>query len=219
MKLALYSDQIVPENRRIDDVLLRLLPPGSTIGFVPSAGDPDRRWAASRREYYGSSGLNLVCSYDPAEHDLEGLDRLLACDAIHLSGGDTRVFQQRLNDSGVISVLRDYAADGGVLIGTSAGAILLGEDIAVDALFHSEAPRPGGPKGLGLVDFDFFPHLRSKPEFLPALAAYSRTTSRPVLGCPDGAGVIVNGEQIELVGDGLMIFDGVVSDWHEWRRD
>ena len=215
MKLVLYSDQIIPENRAVDALLLGLLATGSTIGFVPSAGDPDGRWAESRRDYYEAVGFTVVCSHDPAKDNNQSLERLLSCDAIHLSGGDTRVFQQRLSASGMVSHLREYASRGGVLIGASAGAILLTQDIATDALFHSEEPAVGSPKGLGLTKFDFFPHVQSKPEYVPALISYSANLGRPILGCPDGSGIVVSGDRIDLVGPGLVFRDGEVMDWSD----
>jgi len=213
-KFALYSDQIIPQNREVDRKLLRLLPLGSTIGFVPSAGDPNGVWAASRRDYYGAIGLNLVCSHDPAVDTEPSLQRLLSCDAIHLSGGNTRVFRQRLDASGMMSALGEFSARGGVLIGASAGAILLTPNIAVDALFQSQLPSSDAPTGLGLVDFDFFPHVRAKLDYVPALATYSRSIGRPILGCPDGAGVIVHDGHLELVGVGLVISNGETRDWN-----
>ncbi|WP_163100847.1 hypothetical protein [Peribacillus alkalitolerans] len=43
-KLFLYSDQIIQENRRIDERLISALPKGqsSKIGYIPATGDPDK---------------------------------------------------------------------------------------------------------------------------------------------------------------------------------
>jgi dipeptidase E len=138
VKLAVYSDQIVPQNRNIDALVVAMLSKQARIGLVPSGGDPEGKWFEDRRGYYAGVGLQLTHSHDPIGADENSLSALLACDAIHLSGGNTREFLARLESGGMIEPLRDYVRRGGLLIGVSAGAILLTPNIKVDALFSRE---------------------------------------------------------------------------------
>lgn len=60
----------------------------------------------------------------------------------------------------MLGPLRDWALAGGILIGVSAGAILMAPTIATEALFISlrhEDLTDGD--AVGLVPFEFFPHL------------------------------------------------------------
>jgi dipeptidase E len=59
-----------------------------------------------------------------------------------------------------VDVLRQYVARGGVLIRVSAGAILMTPDIRTTLLCGDTLPAEEiEPRGLGLVDFAFVPHL------------------------------------------------------------
>jgi dipeptidase E len=216
MNLVLYSDQIIPENRRVDEVLLSMLPSQPRIGYVPSAVEPRREWFENRRAYYAQMGLPLQIFHDPILDDEGSLTALLSCDAIHLSGGDTRHFHDRLTQANLMLPLREYASRGRVIIGTSAGAMLMTPTIALDAIFSESDPRLIGPsEGLSLVQFEFFPHLYADPCYLPRLLAYSRTHERSILACPDGSGVVVNNGSLQMIGNGLRINRGEARDWRD----
>ena len=211
--LVFYSDQIIPANSRVDARLVELMKPrGSRIGYVPSGPEPDRRFYEERKAYYARIGLELAVfcdSGDPTDADSAAL---LACDAIHLSGGNTRAFLTRLRQSGMLDRLRGWAMDGGMLIGTSAGAILMTPTIAVDALFGDERPesvRDGS--ALGLVDFEFFPHLQARHGYLSDLLAYSKITPRPIFACPDGDGIVVTDGAMECIREPVRLFNGTIG--------
>lgn len=211
---VLYSDQVIPANARVDARLIEMMEPrGRRIGYIPSGPDPDLRFYSQKRAYYARYGLALDAFYDlDADHGGAELDALLACDAIHLSGGDTLAFLGRLKRSGMQERLRDWASGGGLLIGTSAGAILMTPTIAVDALFGGGRPEEvKDGAALDLVPFEFFPHARAKPSYLPDLLAYSRRNARPIVACPDGDGVVVAQGVVECIGDPLWLWNGSVE--------
>ena len=211
---VLYSDQVIPANEKVDHRLTRLMSErGRRFGYIPSGPDPDLRFYSEKRAYYARLGLALDILYDlDRDHGSAELDALLACDAIHLSGGNTAAFLARLRRSGMLDRLRNWANDGGVLVGTSAGAILMAPTIAVDALFGSLRPedvRDGA--ALDLVPFEFFPHLQAKPSYLPDLLAYSTRNGRPIIACPDGDGVVVANGTVECIGDPRWLSKGSVE--------
>jgi dipeptidase E len=206
---VLYSDQVIADNAKIDAHLLRLMPKAPRIGYISSGPDPDRRFFKEKVAYYGRYGLTDL-RYIPLDQPLDdAADDLLACDAIHLSGGSTSGFLARLRRAGLVEHLRRYADAGGTLIGTSAGAILLTPDIAMDALFAGKPPkRSAESSGLGLVPFEFFPHFGKEPGYLPALIDYSRCNRRPILACRDGDGVVVQAAGVILVGNLTLVEAG-----------
>ena len=216
INLALYSDQIIPENSAIDIQLLALMKAeaaGTRIGYVPSGPEPEQCFFNERMRYYARYGLHLSSFYDLDEpHSAEETSELFACDAIHLSGGHTGGFLDRLKRSAMLDPLRDWALKGGILIGTSAGAILMTPTIATDALFSGGQPedvRDGA--ALNLVPFEFFPHLDTKASYLPDLIRYSRHTPRPIVACNDGQGVVVSKGRVEFIGSPLWIVDGAIK--------
>jgi dipeptidase E len=207
-KLVLYSDQEIPENVQVDRRMLELIGTSHTpkIGYIPSAGDPDRNWFGQKMQYYARLGADLAVYFElDVDYHPEELDQLLACDAIHLSGGNTYHFLYWMRARGMIGVLREYVDRGGVLIGVSAGSILMTPDIGTTRLCGDEA-LPGEQMdsldALGLVDFAFVPHINQIPIASNAVKIYSRRHPGTILyGCADGDGIIVNGDRVEFIGE------------------
>lgn len=212
--LVFYSDQITPANAAIDARLTALLArrgPGRRIGYVASGPEPDRRFFRQRQDYYARQDLDLCLFFEAGTaRGADDLAALLRCDAIHLAGGHTAGFLRRLSENDLLAPLRRWAEAGGVLIGTSAGAILMTPTIATDALFSGAAPDAHrDAAALDLVPFEFFPHLDARPSYLDDLIRYSRATPRPILACADGDGVVVTEGVVRCVGAPLWIADGV----------
>ncbi len=216
INLALYSDQIIPANSAIDTRLLTILRargPGTRIGYIPSGPDPAHHFFNDRKSYYSRVGLDLCLSYALEDnHKPEDTDALFACDAIHISGGQTADFLNRLQLADMVSRLRDWALSGGVLIGTSAGAILMTPTIALDALFTGGRPEDlQAGDALGLLPFEFFPHLNANPNYLSELVRYSKISSSSIVACNDGDGLVVCNGKIEFIGDPLWIAGGQIK--------
>lgn len=216
VNLVLYSDQTQGEGVEIDARLVRLLREkrgGRRIGYIPSAPDPDRYFIDPVTRYYAGYDLDLSLIFDLDEvHDEGEVAGLFACDAIHLSGGHTGEFLARLKAGKMLNRLRDWALEGGVLIGVSAGSILMTQTIALDALFLDERPEDvTDGDALGLVPFEFFPHIDGAASYLPDLVRYSRYTPRPILACSDSDGLVVSDGRAECFGKPLWIAGGVVS--------
>ncbi len=185
-RLFLYSDQI-------DERLAAKLPKGATVGYLPSSPDPERAWFRPCVEFYERLGLRL--KFFGLETEFEPGSDLFACDAIHLTGGNTFRFLHWLRERGLIEGLRRYE---GVLIGVSAGAILMTPDVSTSYLCGDE-PFPGlnDLSGLGLVDFAFAPHCDGNQ---PDVLAYARSFPGDVYAVPDGGRIEVDGTRIELFG-------------------
>lgn len=192
-KLVLYSDGVIPENAPIDRRMMALIgKPDPTVAFICSSEDPEGFWFRGKAEQYAALGARMDLSFGlDDDYDPSILPNLLSCDAIHLSGGNTYGFLHRLRRRGMVDILRDYVMKGGVLVGTSAGAILMTSDISSSALCGDEnLVGLEDFSGLGLVDFLFWPHYEG------GTVAADRT----LYACPDGAGIVVDGESVELFG-------------------
>jgi dipeptidase E len=215
-KLVLYSDQVIPENTKVDQRLLSLMgKQHPTIGYIPSSSDPERIWFKQKQLYYEALGLNLSVYFEiDTDYEPEKLNWLLTCDAVHLSGGNTYHFLYWLRARGLVVPLREYVAKGGILIGTSAGAILMTPEIGTASLC-GDASLAGEPmadlSALGLVDFGFLPHINQVDSAATLLQEYSLKYQRVIYGCQDGDGLVVNGEQIEYLGDIQKAVDGVLE--------
>lgn len=207
-KLVLYSDRDTETNRRIDRYLLELLnTTDRRIGYISSSSDPQRQYFSKEQNYYKQYGLELTnyveldIAYQP-----EAIEDLFSCDAIHLSGGNTYYFSYWLKQRGLIERLQNYARDGGILIGVSAGAILMTPEISSAKLCGDEPYKPlRDDRGLNLVDFAFVPHLQDTPEYYDRLQSYADRLQRVLYGCHDGDGIVVTGEKISSIGNVVTI--------------
>lgn len=215
LNLILYSDQIFPDCSAIDRRLVELLKAqgtGNRLAYIASGPEPDRSFFLNAQSYYERSGLDLSLFFDLDEPHAEAeIAALFAYDAIHLSGGHTGEFLERLKRRGMLERLRHWALSGGILVGVSAGAILMSPTIATDALFIGRRPEDTTDgDALDLVPFEFFPHLRDDAAYLPALLRYSMHTARQIVACNDSDGIVVSGGRVECVGNPLWISGGAV---------
>ncbi len=210
-KLVFYSDQLPPLTAPLDRRMVELIgQPAARVGYISSASDPARKYYRQRAAFYASYDLTLSTYFELDVHyEPQRLDDLLSCDAIHLSGGNTFYFLRWLQRRDLLSTLRDYAARGGVLIGVSAGAILLTPDVRA-GLLDGDRPLEGlaDTAALGLVDFAFVPHWNLEAGDRSALHVYAREQRMTVYGCPDGSGIVVDGERVERYGELIEVQAG-----------
>jgi dipeptidase E len=206
--IYLYSDQEVLGNTRIDRLWLDGLTGREIrIGYIPSASDSTRRYFDRKREYYAQYGIRDFVYFDlNKEHRPELLPELLACQAIHLSGGDPFQFNDAIRKRGFGSVLRKYHEGGGILLGISAGGIVLTPSIEISHLFYRS--RTKKPEAAGLLSFHFLPHFNRRVASLEQLKEFSARLGCTVYAVGDGDGIEVKGELVTTVGAVLAISKG-----------
>ena len=201
--LFLYSDQVVPENRMLDDRLmscLNVIKP--KIAYLSSAPDPQRLYFFEKQKYYRLIGAELVAYYD--EHSFSGKAfqwDWSDYDAVHLSGGNTFYFLDWIKRVGITNSLKRYTDGGGTLIGTSAGSLLFCPTIDTAILCgDTNLVNIRNTQALSLVDFYLWPHftLDSSEERINDVGL---PIGSYVFCVPDGAGVCVIGNDIEIYGD------------------
>ena len=210
-KLALYSDQQINKSTKMDEKLLNSIgKPHPTIGYIPSSTDPKRIWFKQQQAYYKSFGADLTIYFElEREYESEKAKELLACDAIHLSGGSTYNFLYWLGQRGFISLLKDYIENGGVLIGVSAGAILMTPEISTTHICgESPSHNLNDLSALNLVDFAFLPHINQIESVESKMIEYSVTQGRKIYGCRDGDGIIVDNDNVQCIGNLILAENG-----------
>ncbi|WP_373565794.1 Type 1 glutamine amidotransferase-like domain-containing protein [Paraburkholderia bryophila] len=168
--------------------------------MYPRTSDPERIYFRRKADYYAGIGANLVVCVDPSQDTLEAeWSTLLSCDAIHLSGGNTFSFLSWLQRRSALPLLTRYVSEGGVLIGVSAGAILMTPSVN-SALLCGDArdEQLMDEAGLGLVDFHVWPHFNA--ESVTQEQSKLSCTIPELYACPDGSGIVVDGKEVELFG-------------------
>lgn len=203
-KLVLYSAQETLEDHQVNLEMRKLFEvPHPRVAWVPSDFEPNSEWFQQKVLYYKAYDISLE---EPFlwDHPLKtpDLEKLFSYDGIHLSGGDTVQFLSLLRANGWLGFLRDFADAGKVLIGISAGAILMTPsiDTTFDGMYADE--RPSGHfdfAALHLVDFAFLPHH----EDTLALRCHELASElqRTLYACKDGAGLLVQHGQVHQIGD------------------
>jgi dipeptidase E len=209
-RLVLYSDQMIAENKKIDMELLRLIDNEKPrIGYIASATDSTRKYYYQKIEYYKNLGVEHLLYFDlDKEYDETKVDELLNCDAIHLSGGNTYCFLNSLKKRNFIPVLQDYVLKGKVLIGISAGSILMSETIDIAQFGDDNFLNLEDTHALGLVDFEFMPHWNKDFVFLDEVKNYSKINNRVIYACKDGDGIVIENDEMKLFGGVIKIEDG-----------
>lgn len=237
-RAVLFSGGQVRGNARLHRAVLDLARRGPARGrrtvrmtYVPftqeNAGIFFHRFSRRYRSF-GATDFECV-PVDRPELERAGAARrqaaatLLASDVVYLAGGNTFYFLHHLHRSGLRSVIQDFAARGGVVVGMSAGAHLLGPniDLAGYPPFDRDENEVRLPRNrlaaIGVVDFDLFPHYRHSPRYRRALAAWSRRSGRLLYAARDGSGLVIEGDRVRIVGDVWSFDRGVERALRERR--
>ncbi|MGD9679356.1 MAG: Type 1 glutamine amidotransferase-like domain-containing protein [Vulcanibacillus sp.] len=212
-KLILYSDQIQDKSELIDIELITIINyDNPKIGYIPSSSDLNRKYFNQKIEYYEKLGITNLIYFDlEQEFNPNKIKELFSCNAIHLSGGNTFYFLNLLKKRNFINQLLTYVEKGGILIGISAGSILMSETILAASIGDENLVELKDYNALGLVDFDFFPHWNNNDKYLYEIISYSKENKNKVCYvCTDSDGIIVNDDKIILIGDPIKILNGDV---------
>lgn len=215
MKLCLYSGGNREQNDKLNRELLKLLPGKRVrITYIPSAGDEDRKYFTEFKEWYGFYGLRNLKFFSLEEKWNESsVKEVLSSDAIYLSGGNTYHFLFWLKKRKFLTHLKDFVKSGGILIGLSAGSILMTPKIDIAGIppYDCDENKVGikNLNALGLVRFEFFPHFFPSARLGKELLKYSQTTPSPVFGVEEGSGIIIWDESTSIIGPYRIFYKGV----------
>lgn len=212
MKLVLYSDQSIEANKKVDIELLKLINKEKPhIGYIASGSDITRTYFNLKVEYYRNLGVDNILYFDlDVEFDESKIEDLFNCDAIHLPGGNTYWFLYNLKKRNFISKLQQFVSMGKVLIGISAGSILMSKNIDIAQFEDENVVSLKDTTSLGLVDFEFLPHWNMYSSCLEDLKKYSLEKNNVIYACKDGDGIVVENNEIRFYGDIIKIINGSI---------
>lgn len=185
---------------------------GRTL-YLPIAMDGVKHSHASCLDWFRAAfdplGLRDVEMWTDLEsHRHEFLSRFAS---IYVGGGNTFRLLKLVRESGFYFALEEFVRLGGAVYGGSAGAILIGKSIAT--CVHVDVNDVGITDLRGLN----FAHGRSIwCHYTEAdderIAAYRRATGKAIWAIPERAGIVVEGDQIRVLGTADAIeFDGRTS--------
>jgi dipeptidase E len=213
-RVVFYSGGQTERNNRIHEGLAALTRGKSrSITYVPFTHENGERYFARMKKRYRRFGFKKF-RYFAVDSDFlaREMNEAFKSDVIYLAGGNTFYFLKHLRESGFLKRLERFAKRGGIIAGLSAGAIILTPTIHLAGYPLHNADenevRLKDLRGLGLVDFEFYPHYVNSKKTNSDLLRYSRRTKRPILACEDGGGVILAGGTLQLFGGAHLFYRG-----------
>lgn len=187
-----------PDCREMDAELLRRA--DGPVVVTALAGAVGREYAtagANGERHFRALGADVVVAPDAREDPEGALEVLRRARLLVLPGGSPSRLLQALRGTGLDRVVTDLLAAGGVVSGSSAGAMVLcGWTVLPDR------PGPAVERGLGVVPgVVVLPHWSGsgRDDWLRAVDAVA-PAGVEVLGVPEQSGVLVEGSALTAVG-------------------
>jgi dipeptidase E len=216
MKLVFYSGGFAEENTKIDQELIKLLKKKNpVITFIPSSSFDAEVEFKEFVKHYSKYKINRFIFF-PVDIPIQSImeTEVFKSDAIYLAGGNTFYFLNSLRKSKLLPKLKNFALNGGLLMGLSAGAIIMTKNIMMAG--HPEFDRDENEvniknlSALNLVNFHFFPHFKNSKRYDEVLKKLTTDLKINIFACPDGSGIILKNNQ--------MIHIGKCYHFHQGKR-
>ena len=193
-----------PDCREMDAELLRRA--GGPVVVTALAGAVGREYRTANdngvRHFRALGAPDVVAAPDAREDPDGALEALRRARLLVLPGGSPSRLLDALRSTGVDRVVSDLLADGGVVSGSSAGAMVLCGWTVLPDRPGPAAERPAVERGLGAVpDVLVLPHWsgEGRADWLRAVEA-AVPADVEVLGIPEQSGVLVDGPSFTAVG-------------------
>jgi dipeptidase E len=208
--LVLLSNLSDDMNLQFEDKIKGIIGKGSfKIGYIPSQSDPQRKYYNFVKEYFQNIGVSDFLYFDADQEYNETLkEELKACDGLFLSGGNTFYFLKNLQKRNLIPTIQDMVEKGKLLIGLSAGSIIMSKTIKIADYIDENIVDLQTVDALDLIDFEFMPHWDVQKPRLEELLEYSLITQNTIYTCYDGDGIVIQGDSIEFFGKVTEIRNG-----------
>ena len=192
------GNELTDECRPMDTALLERAGDGPVV-VLPLASKPGSdfsRTSANARAYFSSLGADVLMPPDPRRGDAETAHRFVADAAmIVLTGGSPRLLRDSLVETGLAEAVRSKAAQGALVMGSSAGAMVA----CATTLLPRWRGNPDVGPGIGLVpDCVVVPHFDGqRTAWVRAALAVGDVR---VLGIPECSGVLIENGEMTAVG-------------------
>ncbi|WP_139207597.1 MULTISPECIES: Type 1 glutamine amidotransferase-like domain-containing protein [unclassified Bacillus (in: firmicutes)] len=117
---------------------------------------------------------------------------------MHLSGGQTSYFYRMIKKRGFHKIIREFILSGKMLIGMSAGAIIMGKSTRIATLLENDIVE--NDNGLCLFSFEIFPHYTEEKESIITEYIYEYPDNM-VYDLPNDALIHLKEKKMRLLGD------------------
>jgi len=179
---------------------------GNKVAYISSEPqDSDRLYYKSTIVDYSVISSDIQVDYfDLSENFSDDvLAGLLDYGTIYLSGGNTYSFMDSARKRNINSILKKHLENGGLLIGASAGAIMMTPSIDLAGYEDENIVGLTDTKGFGFVSFEFQPHFTGEQGEMNFISKYRGRKGTKIYTCVDGSGIFYSQGEIKIFGDVL----------------
>jgi cyanophycinase len=210
-KIALLGgDEFTPECKAVDAPLIATLKrKRPNIAIVPTAtGHINPQMAVNKAISYfallGATAYGIAIHNKSDANDVSLTNELSHADAIYLPGGDPLYLLHSIENSLFLSVLSDILSSGRLIIGSSAGAMVLCESMQVPPGKGSTVP------GVNLIpNLCILPHYENLSHSLVFDTDYKKPgslieRSTALLGIDSRTALFIDGKDYKVLGSGYV---------------
>lgn len=180
--------------------------------YVDIKAGRDEKWMINEQSQIAQYMKGTISFVNLRAYDIEEIEkRLEFADLIYIVGGAQVVLPRLFKETGFGSLLTKLAKEK-VIMGTSAGANVLGKHIEDREYWedqYGESEKYLAVPFLGLADFNILPHFeredhpqRNREKLTPLLKGHPF----PLYGVTDTQAVISNDGETQLVGGDIQVF-------------
>ena len=214
-KLVLYSGGNHNwGNERMHEAMVMLKGrQAKSLTYIPSTHEDGVKYFNRTKKRYSKFGVKQF-RYLPVDavFTKKEMREALKSDIVYLAGGNTFYFLRHLRQSGMLAELKKFVEKGGILAGLSAGALIITPNIWMAKWPPHEADenevRLKNLKSLNMVQFEFLPHYTNSAKTNRAMIWHSKKSKFPTIACPDGSGVVIDGDEVTFFGPVYIFVDG-----------
>lgn len=180
----------------------------SVITFIASDFDNIEKTDKNKNlliDAFNKASINFKCEYlvDKRVSKEEAKELLSESNIVFLMGGDTYKEMQSINEYDI----KEDIVSRDLIIGVSAGSLNQSKNVIY--LDEYQDYKLVKYEGLGLVDFNIYPHLDLKnEEFLKEI--FTVSNDRPLIALPNESFIRCENENIEYHGNYYKVRNGVM---------
>ncbi len=206
MRLLFLSNTRDNTNKEVIKLLRSWINSEGKIAYFSASPDPSRKYFSEISDWFKNVvGLpNLY--YLDINSTASEIASLRNAAAVFLSGGNTYHLLQALRDTGAAELIYKLATTTEIpIIGVSAGGLCLTRDIR--AARDENDIGVTNYKGLGLVNFGFYPHYLSDENCQAEINSFMKETkTKEALALPEYSGIAIIEDKIIYLGKVVRFF-------------
>lgn len=175
---------------------------GNKVAYISSEPqEAPREYYLSTIDDYEKISEGVQMDYFDLSEDFsdESLEEMLHYGTIYLSGGNTYIFMNDARKRSLYKILRKHLNNGGLLVGASAGALMMTPTIDLADGFDENMFGLTEVKGFAFVPFEFFPHYEEL--YRNHIVTYLKSHDSVIYTCKDGDGIFCGDDGVQLFGE------------------